>query len=378
MISTDILIVGAGIAGAGFAAAIGGRRDVVLIEREPRPGHHSTGRSAAIFIQNYGNAAIRALSAASRPLFEASDPAFFPEPLLSPRGILFVADETELAEHRDLLGESEGLVPLAADEAGAMVPLLRRDRIAAAAYERDASDIDVNALHQGWLRKGRGAGVRLLTDAALVKARRAENRWRVETTAGPIEADVIVNAAGAWADTVARDCGVPAAGLVPKRRSMAVIPCPPGYDCRAWPLVASSSDRWYFKPDAGRLLVSPADEDPVEPHDAFVDDMVLAEGLDRYQQAVREEVSRLEASWAGLRTFAPDNSPVVGFDRSHDGFFWLAGQGGYGIQTAPALSLVAAALLLGDTPPPGLAGTAAAMAPGRTMPRMDRAGAAAT
>lgn len=365
MVSTDILIVGAGIAGAGLAATIAGRRNVVLLEQEARPGYHSTGRSAAIFIQNYGNAVIRALSAASRPLFDAPEPEFFPEPLLSQRGILFVAEEPDLADHEHLLGQSEGLVPLSAHEAAARVPLLRAERIAAAAYEHDASDIDVNALHQGWLRKARKAGARLITDTALRQARRIGDRWRVETTAGTMEAGTIVNAAGAWADAVASACGVPPVGLVPKRRSMAVIPCPPGYDCRAWPLVASSGDRWYFKPDGGRLLVSPADETPVEPHDAFIDDMVLAEGIDRYQQAVREEVTRLEASWAGLRTFASDKSPVVGFDATGEGFFWLAGQGGYGIQTSPALSLVAAALVLGDTPQPGSGVDCAAMAPDR-------------
>ena len=365
MLSTDILIVGAGIAGAGLAAAIDGRRDVILLEQEARPGHHSTGRSAAIFIQNYGNAVIRGLNAASRPLFDVPDPAFFPTPLLSPRGILFVAAGDELVDHEELLEESEGLVPLSVQEATAMVPLLDPARIDAAAYERDASDIDVNALHQGWLKKARDKGSVLQVNAGLRSARRDGGRWRVETAAGPIEANTIVNAAGAWADTVAAACGVKPIGLTPMRRSMAVLPCPEGYDCRHWPLVSSSGDRWYFKPDAGRLLVSPADEDPVEPHDAFVDDMVLAEGLDRYQQAVLADVTRVEASWAGLRTFAPDRTPVAGFDGGAEGFFWLAGQGGYGIQTSPALSLLAGNLLLGDDLPGDLARLAAALSPTR-------------
>lgn len=367
MSRTDILIVGAGIAGAGLAAALGGRRDVILIERENRPGYHSTGRSAAIFIQNYGNAVIRALSAASRRLFDAPDPAFFPQPLLSARGILFVSDEQDLAEHAELLAESQGLVPMTAEEAVAMVPLLRSERIAAAAYERDASDIDVNALHQGWLRMARQAGAETMTNAALVGASRSGDRWHVETTAGAIETRVIVNASGAWADVVAKDCGAAPLRLVPMRRSMAVIACPAGYDCRAWPLISNSADRWYAKPDAGRLLVSPSEEDPVEPHDAFVDDIVLAEGLHRYQQAVRAEVTHLEASWAGLRTFAPDRTPVVGFDPGVEGFFWLAGQGGYGIQTAPAMSKVASAALLGEPLEPALDAALAAMSPSRLI-----------
>ena len=365
MISTDVLVIGVGIAGAGVAAAIGGRRDVVVIEQESRPGHHSTGRSAAIFIQNYGNAVIRALSAASRPLFDAPDDEFFPSPLLSQRGILFVADEDDRPHHDDLLAQSEGLVSMLPADAAAMVPLLKPERIVAAGYERDASDIDVNALHQGWLKKARRAGARLMTDAALLKAQRVGNRWKVDTTAGEIEAETIVNAAGAWADLVAGNCGVAPKGLVPHRRSMAVIACPSGYDCERWPLVSNSADRWYFKPDAGRLLISPADEDPVEPHDAFVDDMTLAEGLYRYQRAVREEIVRVEGSWAGLRTFAPDRTPVVGFDAGAEGFFWLAGQGGYGIQTSPALSAVAAALILGDEPGPGI--DPVMMSPNRMM-----------
>ncbi|MEO3386504.1 FAD-binding oxidoreductase [Mesorhizobium sp. CAU 1741] len=365
MLSTDILIVGAGIAGAGLAAAIDGRRDVILLEQEARPGHHSTGRSAAIFIQNYGNAVIRALSAASRPLFDMPEPEYFPEPLLSPRGILFVAGKDDLGDHEALLAESDGLVPFSAEGAAEMVPLLDPSGIVASAYEPDASDIDVNALHQGWLRKARGKGCVIQLDAALTGARRSAGKWLVETSAGAIEANVIVNAAGAWADTVAAACEVPRVGLVPMRRTMAVLPCPDGYDCRHWPLVSSSGDHWYFKPDAGRLLVSPGDEDPVEPHDAFVDDMVLAEGLDRYQQAVLAEVTRVETSWAGLRTFAPDRTPVVGFDAGIDGFFWLAGQGGYGIQTSPALSQVASNILLGEELPASLAAAAEAMSPRR-------------
>jgi D-arginine dehydrogenase len=345
MISTDILIVGAGIAGAGLAAALAGRRDTVLLEQEQTPGHHSTGRSAAIFIQNYGNAVIRALSAASRPMFDAPDPAISPETLLSPRGILFVSTDDELADHRHLLRVSNGLEPISPKQAAEMVPLLREERIAAAAYERDASDIDVSALHQGFLRKATRAGARLMTGTKLLAARRSGKRWTVETTIGAVDAAVLVNAAGAWADVVAQACGVQPVGLVPRRRSMAVLPCPEGYDCRTWPLVASSGDHWYFKPDAGRLLVSPADED------AFVDDMALAEGIDRYQQAVRAEVTHVETSWAGLRTFASDGTPVVGFDPVQDGFFWLAGQGGYGIQTAPALSALAASLIGHEGPP---------------------------
>jgi D-arginine dehydrogenase len=188
----------------------------------------------------------------------------------------------------------------------------------------------------------------------------------VATAAGAFEAPVIVNAAGAWADTVAQLAGVATLGLTPLRRSAAILPAPEGRDVSSWPAVCSMSETWYAKPEAGKLMVSPADEDPVEPHDAWPDDMVLAEGLDRYERAVTVPVTRVERSWAGLRTFAPDRTPVVGFDPAAEGFFWLAGQGGYGIQTAPALSRLAGALLTGGDGTRVLAAdVVSALAPGR-------------
>jgi D-arginine dehydrogenase len=344
-ITTDVAIVGAGIAGAGLAAELAGDLRVVLIERESRPGYHSTGRSAAIFIQNYGNDVIRALSRASRPLFTAADPALFPNPLLSQRGLLVVADADSLPALQELLAQSEGLREISPDEACAVVPLLRRERVIAAAYEHDAQDIDVAALHQGWLRRAKAGGATLLTDAELVSARPHAGGWILETRAGTITARIVVDAAGAWADNIARLCGLEPLGIQPMRRTIAVLPAPAGHDVSRWPLFDDAAERWYAKPDAGRLFVSPADEDPVEPHDAFVEDMVLAEGLDRFERAVDYPITRVEHSWAGLRSFAPDRTPVVGFDRTADGFFWLAGQGGYGIQTSPGLSKLAARLI---------------------------------
>jgi D-arginine dehydrogenase len=365
ILSTDIAIIGAGIAGAGMAAAIGAERDAILVEQEERPGYHSTGRSAAIFIQNYGNDVIRALSRASAPLFTHADPELFPTPLLSPRGILFVTNENGLKDHRELLCAAQGLEEIAPDVAKRMVPLLRREWIAASAFEPGARDIDVAALHQGWLKRAKASGVRILHSAPLIRGERANGRWRIDTAVGRIEANIVVNAAGAWADRVAAACGVRQVGLTPMRRSIAVLACPTGFDCARWPFVAETADTWYFKPEPGRLLVSPADEDPVEPHDAFVDDMVMAEGLDRYEQAVTVPVTHVERSWAGLRTFAPDRTPVVGFDSQTEGFFWLAGQGGYGIQTAPALSSLAATLVNGQAAPFELQDAAAAMSPAR-------------
>lgn len=344
-IRADVAIVGAGMAGTGLAADLAGDFDVVVLEQESRPGYHSTGRSAAIFIQNYGNSVIRALSRASTPLFRGTEPGTFPTPLLSQRGILYVADEAGLAEHRALMAEAEGMEEITPAEAIAKVPLLRPDWIKAAAYEHDAQDIDVDALHQGWLRKAKAGGMRLLTDAPVTRAEFRSGGWAIDTPKGKVHATILVDAAGAWADTVAGLAGVAPLGIQPMRRSIAVLPAPEGYDIRHWPLIGDAADSWYVKPEAGRLLVSPAEEIPVEPHDAFVDDMILAEGLYRFEQAIDYPVTRVERSWAGLRSFAPDRTPVAGFDPAAENFFWLAGQGGYGIQTAPALSRLAGRLI---------------------------------
>ncbi|MBA5777194.1 FAD-binding oxidoreductase [Stappia sp. F7233] len=363
----DVAIVGAGIAGAGLAASLAGQCSAVLLEQEERPAYHSSGRSAAIFIQNYGNAPIRALSRASAPLFQDADPEFFPEALLTPRGILTIADTEALSDFAKHLADGEGLDEVSAAEAVRRVPILKAGAIAGAAYEADAQDIDVHALHQGFLKRHRRSGGQVLCRAELLSAERTTGRWRIRTAAGEIEAGVLVNAAGGWADIVAARSGAAPVGLVAMRRSMAVLPAPDGVDCSRWPLVADAAERWYMKPESGRMLVSPADEDLVEPHDVFADDMVLAEGLYRFEQAVTIPIDRVETSWAGLRTFAPDRTPVCGYDPSAEGFFWLAGQGGYGMQTAPALSRLAADLLLHRQPDlPGLDETlVSALSPAR-------------
>lgn len=364
-IETDILIVGAGIAGVGLAADLAGDYRVAIIEQEGRPAYHSTGRSMAIFIRNYGNAAIRALSRASAPLFENPDERLFPHPLISQRGVLFISDETGISHHNALLDQADGLRPISLDEAFGMVPILRHDWVMAAAFEQDAQDIDVNALHEGWLRKARAGGTDLVTDCALLSAERVGRTWKVQTTKGEIIADVVVNAAGAWADHVARVCGAAALGIQPMRRSIAVLPSPAGYDTTEWPLIDDSAERWYCKPGSGKLYVSPADEIPVDPHDAYVDDIILAEGLDRFEQAVDYPVTHVERSWAGLRSFAPDRTPVAGFAPETPGFFWLAGQGGYGMQTAPALSRLAGQLIRRIEPSELSAAVVASLLPDR-------------
>ncbi|WP_306031289.1 FAD-binding oxidoreductase [Stappia sp. MMSF_3263] len=342
----DCLIIGGGIAGVGAAAHLGRDAKTVVLEAEDTPGRHATGRSAAIFIRNYGNATLRALNGASFHLLSTGG-AFSDNSFLSPRGELVVARADEMEKFAAYRDGADGLEEIGIAQAQALFPILRADGIAAAAYEESAADIDVDRLLQAYARSARHDGARVVTSAPVVEIKKQGDVWRVKAGAETWEAPVVVNAAGAWADGIAGLAGLAPLGLVPYRRSAAILPAPEGMDVSSWPAVVSASERWYAKPEAGKLLVSPADEDPVEPHDAWPEDMVLAEGLDRFEQATTVAVTRVERSWAGLRTFAPDRTPVAGFSPEADGFFWLAGQGGYGIQTSPALSRLAADLVLG-------------------------------
>lgn len=349
--TADILVIGAGMAGASSAAELARDARVVVLETEAHAGYHSTGRSAAIFIQNYGNAAIRRLNKASRPLLDA--PPNDPEgaSVLSPRGILTLAGPDQAAALDALLSSAEGLEEITVEEALRLVPILRRHLVARAAFEAGAMDIDVDRLHRGYLRGLKASGGRLLCSAGAARLRRGQGVWRVETGDESFEAPVVVNAAGAWADRVAASAGLPPLGLTPLRRSAAIVPAPPDHSVADWPLTGDADETYYFKPEAGKLMVSPADETPVEPHDAWPDDLDLAEGLDRFARAAHYEITRVEHSWAGLRTFAADRTPVIGFDPTAEGFFWLAGQGGYGIQTAPAAARLAAGLIRDDAVP---------------------------
>lgn len=364
-IETDVAIVGAGIAGIGLAAEIAGDYRTLIIEQESRPAYHSTGRSMAVFLRNYGNAVIRVLNGASASLFDRPDPCLFAHPLVSQRGALFVANADGNGHLEGLFAAADGLQEITPHEAVAMAPILRRELIVGAAYEPDAQDIDVNTLFDGWLRKARAGGAALLVDSPLMAAERSGGLWRIETPKATVLAKTIVNAAGAWADVIALRCGLGALGVQPMRRSIAILPAPAGHDSNLWPLVDDAAEGWYCKPQAGKLYVSPSEEIPVEPHDAYVDDMVLAEGLERFSQATTYEVTRLEGSWAGLRSFAPDRSPVAGFDQRADGFFWLAGQGGYGVQTSPALSRLAGQLIRRAEPDAALQPILGALSPNR-------------
>ncbi len=347
--TADIIVIGGGIAGISAAAELATDARVLVLEAEPQMGYHSTGRSAAIYIRNYGNAVLRAINALSEPVLAQPD-GISDHSLLSPRGELLIASEDELPSLEAYEAGATGLERLTGAEAARIVPILRPEPIAAAIYERDAQSIDVDRMLQGYARLLKARGGRIVTGTRVSSITRDGGVWQIAAGATQYAAPTVVNAAGAWADEVAALAGLDRIGLQPMRRSAALLKLGPEHDVESWPLFGTTAETWYAKPDAGRLMVSPADEDPVDPHDAWPDDMVLAEGLDRYEQAVTVPVTRIEHSWAGLRTFAPDRTPVVGFAPDAEGFFWLAGQGGYGVQTAPALSQTAAALIAGRTP----------------------------
>jgi D-arginine dehydrogenase len=358
MTGCDVAIVGAGMAGASLAAEIAGDASVLLLEAEAQPGYHSTGRSAAFWSETYGGPLIQPLTAASGS-FLAQPPADFADaPFLGPRGAVHVAE-----------AEGRGAVDrLARDFAGSQVPLFTIDRNRLAATipglrpgwdfglsEPTCTDIDVARLHAAYLGRARAGGARLVMDARVVGASH-DDGWRIETTAGTFHAGLLVNAAGAWADGLAAAAGARPIGVQPYRRTMVQLRTDPGVPS-GLPLVIDALGRFYFKPEAGgRLWVSPHDETPCAAGDCAPEEIDIAIAVDRLQAIVDWRVERVERSWAGLRSFAPDRLPVYGFDPGQAGFFWFAGQGGFGIQTAPAAAKLAAALLLGGTPDPMVAG----------------------
>ena len=356
--TADLIVIGAGMAGAAAAAHLAEQRRVVLLERESQPGYHSTGRSAALFTETYGNPAIRILTGAGRAFYEAWQ-GFTEHPVLTPRGALMFAapgEETMLdTAWTDLSALDSRVRRLDAAEVLRMVPVLRPDQVLGAVYEPDAMDIDVHALHQGYLRLLRRRGGRLVADAEVRALGRVDGSWVARTPAGDFAAPVVVDAAGAWADAVAALAGLQPIGLVPKRRTALTIAAPAKHDSTHWPMTGDLAETFYFKPDAGRLLVSPADETPVPPCDAQPEELDVAIAVDRLMRATTIEVSRVERKWAGLRSFVADKTTVCGFDPLADGFFWLAGQGGYGIQTAEAMARCAGSLIERGTLPAEIA-----------------------
>ncbi len=337
---SDFLIIGGGIAGVSAAARLSHMGSVTLLESEAALAHHASGRSAALYEPHYGLPPVVTLSLASGSYFRGA------EGVLGPRGLLMVARSDQRAGFE---GEAAGmnLTPISVDKARGLVPILNPATVACAAWADHAWDIDTDLLLQGFAREARANGATILTGAEVQTIVREGILWRVGTPNGSFDARILVNAAGAWADRIAAMAGMRPLGLTPLRRSMARLPAPGHHDVRDWPMVFGAGETWYARPDAGALIVSPAEEHPMDPHDAWADDLVLAEGLARYEEMVTEPVTRLLTSWAGLRTFAPDRVLVIGRDPRAPDFIWLAGQGGYGFQTAPAASALVADLIGG-------------------------------
>lgn len=369
----EVIVIGAGIAGAAVAYELAATHKVVLLEREDQPGYHSTGRSAALYSETYGNAVMRALTVASRRFLTAPPAGFAERPLLTPRGTLLVARADQRAALERVRAECAPLVDALQWWDGAQVcaavPVFSAQQVAAALWEPGAMDIDVHALHHGYLRALRARGGELACRAGVTALERRAGIWHVQTPAGEFAAPVLVNAAGAWADEIAALAGACRVGLVPKRRTAITFDPPQGLAIAHWPAVIDVDEQWYFKPDAGRVLASPADETPSPPCDAQPDEYDVALLVERLTTATTFEIRRIASRWAGLRSFVEDKTVVVGFDPQADGLFWLAGQGGYGIQTAPAVAQAAAALVHGDAWPAALAAlgvSPAELAPGRS------------
>lgn len=369
----DVVVVGAGIAGASAGWAIAERgASVAVLEAEATAGHHATGRSAALLTETYGSAPVMGLVRASRPFIESPPEGFADHPLTSPRGVLWIARPGEAADR--LLADAAGWAAphdvLDLDGARRLVPCLRAEACATAVHEPGAVDIDVDALHQGFLRALRRASgtVHLATPVTGIASR--GGGWEVATPAGTVACATVVDAAGAWGDVVAAMAGVRPLGLRPLRRT-AFLFDQPDESARRWPLVADVEDRFYVKPDAGKLLGSLADETPSDPCDARPEEVDVALAIDRIEEALDLRVRGVARPWAGLRTFTPDRVPTVGADPEHPGFVWLVGQGGYGIKTSPAMAQAAAAAALGEPWPDHLA--AAGLSPATFSPARFRA-----
>ncbi len=375
MESFDFVVVGGGIAGAAAAYRLADHGSVVVLEREATCGYHSSGRSAAVFTECYGLGTGRRLAIAGRSFLEDPPEGFTEHPLVSPRPLLFVAREDQMPALQAAYEEAAVLVPSARvlDAAGVrrMCPLLRPDYVAGGMLEPGAMDIDVHALHYGFLRGARRRGALVRTEAPVEQLQQRDSGWLIGAGGLRLAGGVVVNAAGAWCDLVAGLAGAAPLELVPMRRTVFTFEPPPGTDHRNWPMVVDVDERFYLKPEGPHLLASPADETPMEPVDVRHDELDVAVAIDRVQAAFDLEIRHVKRAWAGLRSFVADRSPVAGMDPDVPGFFWLAGQGGVGIKTSPAMGEAAAELITKGRLPATLrkAGLAAGdLAPERLRP----------
>src|SRR6185437_4483480 len=355
----DFIIVGGGIAGASAAYELAAHARVLVLERESQPGYHTTGRSPALFVQTHGPAVIRALSRAAKDFFLNPPNGFAEHPLLTERGMLLIGRSDQSAMLEQNFAQSSrhiaGVRRLDATQACTLVPLLREEYVAGAVLDPEAMDMDVHAVHWGFIRGMRARGGKLVTGAELLGLERNVDGWIARTTAGDFAEPVVVNAAGAWCDVVGAMASAGPIGLVPKRRTAFIFDPPPAAEIAKWPSVIDVGEEFYFKPDAGKFLGSPADQTPMEPCDVQPDDFDVALAVDRIQRAARIPVAHVNRKWAGLRSFVADGCPVVGYDPRVEGFFWLAGQGGYGIETSPSMGRLTASLALRRGVPSDLA-----------------------
>ena len=338
---TDILIIGGGIAGTSVGASLAPFAKVTIIEAESALAYHASGRSMALYEANYGMSSTMELARASGDFFFGSD-------YLTQRGLMVLG---KTGEEQELAADFKkmNLSAISLDEAVNKVPIINKAVLCGAGFNADAFDIDTDRMMQDQVKTIRAHGGQVIFNAR-ANSVKYEGRWIVSTGQGSFEGDLLVNAAGAWADEVANLARIEPIGFTPCRRSVARLPAPAGHDVSTWPMFFGVGEGWYAKPDAGSLCVSPAEEDPTTPHDAWADDMVIAEGIAQYQDVVTEEVTRVQSNWAGLRTFSPDRHLVIGHAQQNPSFFWVAGLGGYGFLSSPAYSRLAADLILGRAP----------------------------
>lgn len=357
----DFAIVGAGIAGVSFAYHLSPHARVIVLEREHVAAYHTTGRSAALHSETYGSAEIRAITVASGRFYRQPPPGFSDHPLLTPRGALIAGHIKQEAGLKAAAADYARLVPsvrwLAPDETLRLQPLLKPEAAAGGAiFEPEADDMDVAAIHSGFLKGARAAGCVLRLNAEVSRLDRKSGRWQIRLRDGDtVTAATVVNAAGAWADVVAELAGARPVGLVPKRRTAFTFDSPAGLDPAPLPMVIDFDESWYFKPEVGQFLGSLADETPSPPCDAQPEEIDVATAVERIEAATTLQIRRIKSKWAGLRSFVADKNLVIGFDSRTDGFFWLAGQGGYGIQTAAAAGRLATSLALGQGLPADIA-----------------------
>ena len=349
----DFLIIGGGISGASLGYHLAPHGKVILCEMESQPGYHTTGRSAAFYAESYGGRTIRPLTMGSKEFLGNPPEGFCDVPLITPRGAIHIFDESKRQHAEAMCAEMQQNLDtvqmISRQEAVEIAPIMASNDFVGAISDPDCGDLDVFALHQGFLRGFKQRGGEILSDAEMLSASRDEDGWTVETRAGEVQAGVIVNCAGAWGDVIAERAGVKPLGIMPLRRTIVMVPSddidPDG------PIVIELDEDYYFKPEGGQYLVSPADETPTPASDVQPEMEDVAIAVDKFERATGQSVKKIENSWAGLRTFSPDRSPVIGYDDSCEGFFWSVGQGGYGIQTSPAWGKTAASLIIsGELP----------------------------